>query len=134
MMKKWFLLGVLFLSTSAFAFECNYDGNQAELNQCARDDFDKADKALNDTYRSLVGKLEKQDGDVKPLRKAQRAWIAFRDAELDMMFACDDEDMRVCWGSMYPLLYFGAKSDLTEERTRELQKYIDEGLNPAIGE
>jgi uncharacterized protein YecT (DUF1311 family) len=133
-MKKWLVLGILLFSSSAFAFECNPEGNQAEMNQCAKEDFEKSDKALNETYGALVKKLEKQEGDVKPLRKAQRAWIAFRDAELDMMFACETEDMRVCWGSMYPLLYFGAKGDLTEERTEALQKYIDEGMNPAIGE
>jgi uncharacterized protein YecT (DUF1311 family) len=133
-MRKWLVLGLFLLSAPVFAFECNPEGNQAEMNQCAKDDFDKADKALNKTYQELVSKIKTQGGDVIPLRDAQRAWIKFRDAELAMMFACESDDIRLCWGSMYPLLYFGEKSSLTEDRTEALQGYIDAGMNPAVGD
>ena len=55
-----------------------------------------------------------------------------RDAELDAMFACADEDVRICWGSMFDLLYSNAKRDLTRERTQYLQRYIDHGPNPSM--
>ena len=113
-------LGVFLLSSSAFAFECNLEGNQAELNQCAYDDFLTADDALNDVYQKLIKKSKGDKTYIKQLRQAQRAWIKFRDAELDAMFSCAEEDIKLCWGSMVGMLYPSAKADLTEERTKKI--------------
>lgn len=134
-MRRLFIGGcllVLAVNVNAADLVCNYEGNQQELNQCARDEFDAADKQLNLTWKKLLAQSDKSY--VKALRKAQRAWIVFRDAEVDAMFACKDDDMRMCWGSMYPLLYHGAMTELTEARTKQLQDYIKHGQNPALGE
>ncbi len=125
---------LLVLMFSVYGFECNLEGNQAELNQCALDDYEAADKKLNHTWKALLQKSGDDGGYVKKLRVAQRAWIAFRDAEVAAMFACEEEDMRVCWGSMYPLFYHGAMTELTEQRTSQLQRYLDRGRNLAVSE
>ncbi len=61
------------------------------------------------------------------LKAAQKAWIAFRDAEIAAQFACDEDDASLCWGSMYPMLVNGELQAMTEIRTERLQKYIDDG-------
>ncbi len=112
--------------------KCNPDGNQLELNQCAADKYDAADKQLNDTWKALMKKLKDDKAATAKLRVAQKAWIAFRDAEVEAQFACAEGDIRVCWGSMYPMLYSAALQELTEERTQRLQKYLKEGLSPSL--
>lgn len=114
--------------------KCKPDGNQMEMNQCAADDYAAADKKLNNTWKALMKHLKDDKPSTDKLRAAQKAWIAFRDAEVAAQFACAEGDMRVCWGSMYPMLYNAALQELTEERTGRLQKYLDEGLNPSVGE
>ncbi|HHC74499.1 MAG TPA: DUF1311 domain-containing protein [Thiothrix sp.] len=125
-------LSLCLLSTPALALKCNPEGTQMEMNQCAADDFAKADQALNDAYQALRKKYKDNKPYLKQLKQAQRAWIKFRDAELAAMFACDDE-MRMCWGSMYPLLHLYEKETLTENRTKQLKLYLEKGPNPAAG-
>jgi uncharacterized protein YecT (DUF1311 family) len=109
------------------AIACNRDGTQAELNACARDEFEQADKALNQTYQAL---LKKEAGDslfVQKIRIAQKAWLAFRDAELDAYFACAEKNVQICSGSMYPMSYLYRKAELTRARTQQLKDIIEQG-------
>ena len=109
------------------AFKCNPEGNQAELSQCAYDRYQAADKQLNDTWKQLMAKFKGDKTATAKLKTAQKAWIAFRDAEIDAMFACDAQD-RTCWGSMEPMLRNGELAALTKDRTTRLQKYLKQGL------
>jgi uncharacterized protein YecT (DUF1311 family) len=106
---------------------CNPDGNQIELNACARDDFSKADSELNKTYQALIKKEADDKLFISKLRLAQKAWLAFRDAELDARFACAESDVRVCWGSMYPMLFLSRKAELTRERNKQLLQMLKDG-------
>jgi len=107
--------------------KCNDSGNQLELNACASDNFAKADKELNQAYQSLI---KKEAGDplfISKLRLAQKAWLAFRDADLEARFACSENDVRACWGSMYPMSFLFRQAELTRERTRQLQQILKDG-------
>jgi uncharacterized protein YecT (DUF1311 family) len=129
MMRVFICLGLLLAAFDVSAIECKSEGNQLELNQCALDDFEKADRALNETYQTLIKQMQDDKTYIDALREAQRAWIRFRDAELKAMFSCDEEDVRVCWGSMYNLLYLNAKTELTQARAKRLQRFIEHGRN-----
>ena len=122
---------VLLLATTAATageeIKCKPDGTQIELNQCSLDDYTAADKKLNDTWKKLMAKFKSDKTATAKLKTAQKAWIAFRDAELEAQFACDAKDAP-CWGSMEPMLRNGVMQELTEARTERLQKYIDDGL------
>lgn len=136
MKKMVCLILALMLSTSvveAVGVKCNHDGNQMEMNQCAADDYAAADKKLNATWKKLMEKFKNDKTAIAKLKAAQKAWIAFRDAEVDAMFACDEGDVSVCWGSMYPMLFNGELQSMTETRTERLQKYIDQGLGESMG-
>lgn len=131
-MKKFLAITLLFYAFLAHAnndspFKCNPERNQAELNQCSLDEYTAADKKLNQTWKKLMIKFKNDKTALTKLKAAQKAWIVFRDAEIEATFACDAGD-RTCWGSMEPMLRNGELTALTLARTQRLQKYIDEGL------
>ena len=53
------------------------------------------------------------------LKKSQRAWIAFRDAE-----AAFRADAEARGGSMWPLVHEGIRGALTKERVKMLREYL----------
>lgn len=106
---------------------CNPEGAQIEMNACAADDFAAADAELNAVWRDLTRGLADQPVALARLRAAQRAWIAFRDAEAAARVPVGDgEDPRVVHGSMYGLLYHGVLAELTRERTSQLRLQLEE--------
>jgi len=107
--------------------ECGAKSSQVELNACVAAELAKANIALNDTYQLVVSRMADDPVFLEKLRSAQRAWIAFRDAELEARFACSEEDIRQCWGSMYPMLWSARKAELTKERTRQLRQILKDG-------
>ena len=123
-MKKIIVSLGLLVIIPAFAIECKEDGNQMQMNRCAYESFEKADKELNKVYKALVKKKKDNKVYVSNLKKSQRLWIKFRDAELETIYSCEDENKRLCWGSMYPLLYNSEKATLTRKRVEELKEQI----------
>ena len=95
-----------------------------QMNQCAYEDFLKADKALNKVYKALRTKKKNDKAYLKNLKTSQRLWIKFRDAELELIFSCDEENKHICFGSMYPLLYNTSKEKITNDRAKVLQSYL----------
>jgi uncharacterized protein YecT (DUF1311 family) len=119
----------LFLLSPAWARDetkCNDGGTMIEMAACARDDFNAADAELNRAYRQLLTAGAKERTFIANLRTAQKAWIKFRDAELEAKFACENQDNRTCWGSMITLDWPAYKTMLTRERTRQLDKLLAE--------
>ncbi len=106
-------------------YKCDPAGNQTEMNICAEEEFEKADAELNKVYDALLQKEKKDALFTRKLRESQRAWIRFRDAELEATFACEGSPF-VCWGSMYPLSYNSYKAKMTKDRTERLRKYLTE--------
>jgi uncharacterized protein YecT (DUF1311 family) len=103
------LAAFLLACTPALADEdCNKATNQNEINRCAEDNYNAADRALNDAWTRLP------DGVKSKLRAAERDWIARRDT------ACKAEASESEGGSMYPTLLFGCMAEKTKARTREL--------------
>jgi uncharacterized protein YecT (DUF1311 family) len=106
--------------------ECDPAGTQLEMNACAVDELDKADAELNAVYADLLEKAKLDLAFVAKLRDAQRAWLTYRDADLDAWFACHDANVRVCWGSMYPMDYAFRKAHLTRSRTAQLREMLSD--------
>ena len=134
MTYKSVLVGLAFAGFAIPAFgedapDCKDPQNQSEMTYCAGEDAAKADKALNAQYKVTRASQAETDavltddlkGAEKSLVKAQRAWIAFRDAE------CELEGFQARGGTMEPMLVEGCKARLTIERTRQL-KGLNEGL------
>ena len=127
-MKTTLLVLTLLLSTTLYAkgIQCKEDGTQLQMNQCAYENFKKSDKALNRVYKKLRVKNKNDKAYLKNLKISQRLWIKFRDAELDLTFTCPSGNMRMCFGSMYPLLFNAEKTALTQQRVKALKAHLSQ--------
>jgi len=77
------------------------------------------DAELNRNYKALFAKLD--DSGRQQLREAQRAWLAFRDAEFrrtDVLYGRKD-------GSMFRPMAVSARMELVKARALELAKSIE---------
>ena len=82
---------------AAYADECA-DQTQSGLDRCAQAAYDKADGALNRSYKEIVRRLKDDAATTKLLVTAQKAWIAYRDAE------CAFSSSANAGGSIYPMV------------------------------
>ena len=122
-----FLLALPVAAAPQDDVRCDEAGTQSELNQCAFADYEAADAALNAAWRDLVAALADDPLALSRAREAQRAWIAFRDAEVEARLpVADGESAQFVHGSMYPLLRFGILTELTRDRTAQLRSYLED--------
>lgn len=117
------LLLALALQGSA-RLDCDNAVTQPDLNECASEEFRCADAAMNRQWRITFEVVRGWDRDgVSPaagstfenrLRAAQRAWIAFRDAECDAIYPGRIGAELAYTGNIY------CHTQMTIERTRQL--------------
>ena len=104
-------------------YPCTNAMTQGELNDCFCNQYKKADAELNRIYQELLSANTNNQPFVDKLKTAQRAWIAFRDAQLEAIYL-ETGNPRVKYGSVYPMCYCQAQQYLTEERTRQLRRML----------
>ena len=89
-------------------------------------DYADADGELNAAYKKAMAAAQKMDveykdmgeqyvGAVDALKRAQRAWIGYRDGQ------CELAGFEARGGSLEPLLVSSCLADLTRKRTAELK-------------
>jgi uncharacterized protein YecT (DUF1311 family) len=100
---------------------CGDYGTQSEINDCAAREAHNADEALNSIYKKLLRRLEGDKTATARVITAEKAWIAFRDAELaaDWPLA-DGENPNFVYGSVHPLCYYNERAALTLDRSKTL--------------
>ena len=96
---------------------------QSEMNQDACTQYKKADQSLNQTYSQVLKDYAKDPGFLVKLKQAQRAWIAFRDAQLAARFPKANKPPE--YGSAYPTCRCAILAELTQQRTKELKVWVD---------
>ena len=108
-MKRTLLaLTALLASGYALADECTSANSQTEMDQCTAAQYQAADKKLNQTYQEA---LKRASGPQRErLKKAQRAWVALRDADCTVLSSGAEG------GSLQPTLRNQCLSDKTVER------------------
>ncbi|MGL4320663.1 MAG: lysozyme inhibitor LprI family protein [Paracoccaceae bacterium] len=95
-----------------------FDGTQQEMNACTYAAWQAADAELNAVYADIIAGLMASDAAYPPegkseeerLRIAQRAWVAYRDAN------CDVAGYPMRGGSAEPLLINECYRTMTEDR------------------
>jgi uncharacterized protein YecT (DUF1311 family) len=97
---------------------CNNPQTQSEMNICASIAYQNADRKLNQVYRQLLPKLSAARK--QKLITAQQAWIKFRDS------SCEFERSAYEGGSMAPMIYGFCLAAVTEQRTKDLRRYLED--------
>ena len=119
------------LTFSAFAQDedCGNAQSQAAMNDCFYRSYEAADAELNDVWARLMPLAKESDslgtddgrpGHEETLRKAQRAWISFRDAN------CEFEGFQARGGTLEPTIVNSCLARLTSERTQQLETLLQE--------
>jgi uncharacterized protein YecT (DUF1311 family) len=122
MIRPLAALFVLSLPANAQEVNCADVITQLDMNICQQQVWEEADARLNGVYAETIAVLQDRDAEYAPdgpseedrLRRAQRAWVAFRDAN------CDSASYAFRGGSAEPLLYYGCLHQMTEARIAEL--------------
>jgi uncharacterized protein YecT (DUF1311 family) len=112
------LICIAALTSAARADECDNAMDQQTMNACAHQSFEKADAELNAAYKKLQSRKKDDAQAGKLLIAAERAWVAFRDAEC----ALDAGDY--IGGSIYPMVYSTCLERLTKARAAQLDRYL----------
>ena len=102
---------MIFLLAVAAASSAPYTCAQSmtdDLIACAYSKYKKADAALNAQWKSMKHWPE--------VTKAQRAWLAYRDAE------CDAENPATPEGREYPVHKYLCWARMTDERVTKLRE------------
>jgi len=107
--------------------DCKNPITQMEMTYCEEQELDAADKILNTEYQKARKAMKTWDADAEgsfkgaedALVKAQRAWIAYRDAQ------CASYGFQARGGTMEPMLIYGCQAELTRKRTDELKDLIE---------
>ena len=109
-------ISILFLPLLAlpgFAHaQCDDKPTTMEMVNCMDVEVKKADAELNRIYQAALKKQRPEN--VVKLRKAQRAWIVFRDAQ------CAAEGAVYEGGTIQPIVEAHCRVKLTQERTKNL--------------
>ena len=108
-MKHYLIAGAaLLLSANALADECANASTQLELNTCTAQQYQAADKKLNQTYQAAIKRAAAPQRDL--LKKAQQAWIALRDADCTFVGSGTEG------GSIQPMIVNQCLTEKTVER------------------
>ena len=121
-MKIWkaVLVGALLLTGSLAVVLAQ---TQGEMNQQACGEYKKADAELNKVYQQVLRENKTDVVFARKLRNAQRAWVTYRDAHVESLYP--SANPRFEYGSVYPMCYCEALTELTKKRTEELRRWIE---------
>jgi uncharacterized protein YecT (DUF1311 family) len=97
---------------------CNQTQTQAEVNNCFLALYKQADTRLNEVYKQVISKLNRRDRN--KLIDEQLTWIRRRDTTYENKVRSD----RGAGGSNYGYVLNSCLTRVTEQRTAELEKYL----------
>ncbi len=120
-MKAFLLPIFILLAICALPVASAHAQSQAEMNNQAFADFKKADAELNKVYGQVMAKLDAEGKD--KLKVAQRAWVAFRDAQAEV----DADGSR--GGTIVPLLRSTSMTESTQARIKQLRAFLKDLSN-----
>ena len=115
-MNRLLLLFFLTISLSGFS------QTQSEMSSEAAESYQEADKELNSTYKKVLQKYKSDTVFVDNLKIAQRIWIKFRDAELELKYPHREAGY---YGSVLPMCKSLYLKGLTEIRTKTLTEFLN---------
>ncbi|MFA6455656.1 MAG: lysozyme inhibitor LprI family protein [Bacteroidota bacterium] len=97
---------------------------QSEINRDALQEYERADHQPNEIYRQVLLSHQKDDQFCQTLKKAQRFWIQYRDAQLNLKFPPRKE--KSYYQSVLPMVQASLLTELTLQRTEELKELVNQ--------
>lgn len=107
------ILVLLSLSNLVFAVDCRDPQTQIDMNQCAAQDYARADSLLNKNYQVYRTRLDSKQQ--QQLKTVQMAWLKYR--ELHCAFVASS----VSGGSTYSMILNNCLTEKTNLRAKELE-------------
>jgi uncharacterized protein YecT (DUF1311 family) len=95
--------------------------SQTEMNMDAGKKYEKADAELNRVYQRIMRDYAGDKVFIQKMKLTQRAWIAFRDAHVDLISHNSEESM----GSATPMCQSMILEELTRDRIKSLREWVD---------
>jgi uncharacterized protein YecT (DUF1311 family) len=95
---------------------CKNPQTTLDMNMCSSQEFEVADKKLNQLYKQLQAKISSRQK--QRLTVAQRTWIKFRDEN------CDYAKGQFEGGSLAASTYGYCRARVTQERIKDLEGYL----------
>lgn len=111
---------ILFILFLTFNLSC-FSQTQAEMNKEASAEFNESDKQLNEIYKTILSEYKTDTFFVENLKKSQRIWIQFRDAEMEMKYPNYPEKI---YGSIHPTCRAFYLKELTDNRIKTLNIWV----------
>ncbi|PZP52085.1 MAG: DUF1311 domain-containing protein [Pseudopedobacter saltans] len=87
----------------------------------AHKELDKAEERLNTVYKRILELYKKDTLFISKMRKAERLWIQFRDAEIEMKYP---HMGTLDYGQEGRICLVEYKLELTEARERKLRQWL----------
>lgn len=97
---------------------------QGDMNNQASREYSKADKELNKVYNRVLEKYKDDKVFIAKFKKAELAWIKFKDAELEAIYPEPYKDNMVNYGSVYPMCVNDIAAEMTKERIKQLKLWL----------
>lgn len=116
MLIRLSLLLLLVNSISAFA------QTQSQTNEDACAEYQAADKKLNTIYQQVLNEHKNDVAFIQNIKKSQRAWIVFRNAQLAAIYPAADKLFE--YGSVYPMCSCGERTTLVDQRIVQLSGWL----------
>ncbi|MCF6130735.1 lysozyme inhibitor LprI family protein [Flavobacterium wongokense] len=113
--KCYFLLFVLSFVSISFA------QTQTQLNEKAYANYKKADAELNTVYNRILKGYQSDAEFIRNLKKSQKIWIAFRDAEMLVKYPNRGSGT---YATSHQMCWYNYITDLTRKRTKELNVWL----------
>ena len=110
---KYFVLLLFFFVPALATARCKDAVSTKDMQDCMDDEWKKSDAELNRVYQESLKKLKPEPAAL--LKKAQRAWLSYRDAQ------CDADYKMFAGGTAAPLALTHCRVTLTQERTKTLE-------------
>lgn len=95
---------------------------QLEMNRGACAEYRAADKKLNVIYQQVLSRHEGDAAATAKIKKSQRAWLAFRDAQLEAIYPAADKQYE--YGSAYPMCSCSENAALINQRIEQLSGWL----------
>jgi uncharacterized protein YecT (DUF1311 family) len=94
---------------------------QMQLNKESCDEYKKVDAEMNAVYRRITRDYRQNQVFISALKKAQLAWIGYRDAQVESIFPGDPSQ----YGSISTMCRCNNLTELTKARTEILNRWIE---------